>query len=104
MSTHSPVVALDGVSVVYDEVPVLGPLDLVVRPDERWIVLGPNGSGKTSLVKILSLYRYPTAGTVEVRTPAWGACDSFWERILAGTAARRPLCSWRRTPTRAGCR
>ena len=54
------------VSVVYDEVRVLGPLDLTVNPDERWIVLGPNGSGKTSLVKILSLYRFPTTGTVEV--------------------------------------
>jgi len=87
VSTHSPVVALDGVSVVYDEVPVLGPLDLVVRPDERWIVLGPNGSGKTSLVKILSLYRYPTAGTVEVLGERWGRTDVRELRKRIGLAS-----------------
>ncbi len=82
-----PSVVLHGVSVVYDEVPVMGPLDLTIRPDERWIVLGPNGSGKTSLVKILSLYRYPTTGTVEVLGERWGQTDVRELRRRIGLAS-----------------
>ena len=37
-----------------------------VRPGERWVVLGPNGSGKTSLVRIASLQLHPSRGEVEV--------------------------------------
>ncbi len=87
MSAHSRAVQLHGVSVVYDEVPVLGPLDLIVEDHERWIVLGPNGSGKTSLVKILSLYRFPTTGTVEVLGERWGRTDVRELRKRIGLAS-----------------
>lgn len=70
-----PVVTLENVSVVYDGRRVLGPLDLTIWSDDRWIVLGPNGSGKTSLMRVLSLYRYPTTGTVTVLGERWGSTD-----------------------------
>ncbi len=73
MTISSPVVELLGVSVKYEERTILGPLDLEISSSDRWVVLGPNGSGKTSLIKILSLYRYPTTGTVEVLGETWGA-------------------------------
>ena len=75
MESHSPTVELTNVSVKYEDKVVLAPLDLVINPTERWVVLGPNGSGKTSLIKILSLYRYPTSGTVRVLGETWGATD-----------------------------
>jgi iron complex transport system ATP-binding protein len=85
--TTPATVTLDGVSVKYDETTVLGPLDLTVHPHERWIVLGPNGSGKTSLVKILSLYRFPTTGTVEVLGERWGQTDVRELRRRIGLAS-----------------
>ena len=75
MTFASPTVVLRDVSVKYEGTTVLGPLDLDISPSERWVVLGPNGSGKTSLIRILSLYRYPTTGTVEVLGETWGATD-----------------------------
>jgi iron complex transport system ATP-binding protein len=46
--------------------PILDGVDFEVRAGERWALLGPNGSGKTSLIRIASLYEFPTTGTVEV--------------------------------------
>ena len=82
-----PTVSVRGVSVVYDGNTVLGPLDWDIAPHERWIVLGPNGSGKTSLIKILSLYRFPTTGTVEVLGERWGAVDVREHRRRIGLAS-----------------
>ena len=85
--TEPPTVSLRNVSVVYDGTTVLGPLDWDIAPHERWIVLGPNGSGKTSLVKVLSLYRFPTTGTVEVLSERWGAVDVREHRRRIGLAS-----------------
>ena len=50
-------------------------------------ILGPNGAGKTSLVKILSLYRFPTTGTVEVLGERWGQTDVRELRRRIGLAS-----------------
>jgi iron complex transport system ATP-binding protein len=89
MSSNS--VELRDVLVVYDHQRVLGPLSLDIEPGQRWIVLGPNGSGKTSLVRILSLYRFPSTGTVKVLGERWGRTDvrELRKRIgLASSALR----------------
>ena len=83
----SPVVELFGVSVKYEEKTILGPLDLEISSSDRWVVLGPNGSGKTSLIKILSLYRYPTTGSVKVLGETWGATDVRQLRQRIGLAS-----------------
>jgi ABC-type multidrug transport system fused ATPase/permease subunit len=48
------------------EVDVLRDLDLVVEPGEIVAVCGPTGSGKTSLLNLLSRFYDPTAGRVLV--------------------------------------
>ena len=87
MTVTSPAVELLGVSVKYEDTTVLSPLDLEISSSDRWVVLGPNGSGKTSLIKILSLYRYPTTGTVKVLGETWGATDVRQLRQRIGLAS-----------------
>ena len=57
---------LSGVSLRRDGRDILCGIDWTVRDGERWVVLGPNGSGKTSLVQILSTYLRASEGTVTV--------------------------------------
>ena len=48
---------------------------------QRWVLLGPNGSGKTSLVRLFSGYSYPSEGTLEVLGERFGRTDL---RLLRG--------------------
>ncbi len=57
---------LRGVSLRRDGRDILCGIDWTVGKGERWVVLGPNGSGKTSLVQILSTYLRASVGTVTV--------------------------------------
>jgi iron complex transport system ATP-binding protein len=66
---------MDGVGLVRDHRFILEGIDWTVRDGERWIVLGANGSGKTSLLRIASLYLHPSAGTVEVLGQTLGRVD-----------------------------
>src|SRR5579871_3617413 len=49
-----PLIALDRASVGYGGPPVLQRLDLRVDPDDRIALLGANGNGKTTLVRLLA--------------------------------------------------
>ncbi len=50
-----------------------------VEAGEHWVVLGANGSGKTSLLSALTGYLMPTAGTVEVLGERFGSFD--WREL-----------------------
>ena len=66
---------LRGVSVVRDGRAILDDIDWKVLDHERWVVLGRNGSGKTSLLRIASCYLHPTAGAVDVLGERLGRID-----------------------------
>src|SRR3954469_12804241 len=53
----------------------LAAVSIAVPPGERWLVLGANGSGKTSLLRVAALYEHPTTGTVEVLGQRLGRTD-----------------------------
>ena len=57
--------------------------------NERWVVLGANGAGKTSLLRIVALYQHPSAGTVEVLGQTLGRTDvrTLRERIAFSSPA-----------------
>jgi ATP-binding cassette subfamily F protein 3 len=60
-----PILALDGVTVGYDpERPVLRKLSLRIDHDDRIALLGQNGNGKSTLVKLLAGRLAPFAGAV----------------------------------------
>lgn len=50
-----------------------------VAPREHWVILGANGSGKTSLLKALTGYLSPTAGAFAVLGQRYGASD--WREL-----------------------
>jgi iron complex transport system ATP-binding protein len=72
---REPAVELRGVTKIVDERPIVRDVDWTVMPGERWAVLGRNGCGKTTLLRIASLYLHPTSGTVTVLGNTLGRCD-----------------------------
>jgi iron complex transport system ATP-binding protein len=54
---------------------VLGPIDLQVGRGERWVLLGPNGGGKTTLLAIAGARRQPSSGRVAVLGITLGTAD-----------------------------
>lgn len=74
--TASPAaVELRRASVRIDGRTVLGPVDLRVGRGERWVLLGPNGGGKTTLLALAGARRQPSSGRVEVLGAALGRAD-----------------------------
>jgi iron complex transport system ATP-binding protein len=86
---ESPVLRGAGVSLVLDGAKILDGIEWTVRGDERWVVLGANGSGKTSLLRIAALYQHPSSGTVEVLGQRLGRTDvrTLRERIAFSSPA-----------------
>jgi ATP-binding cassette subfamily F protein 3 len=58
------VLALEGVDVAFDEEPVLLEVDLEIHRGERVGVVGPNGTGKSVLLRVLADDLVPRAGAV----------------------------------------
>jgi iron complex transport system ATP-binding protein len=74
--TSSPAtVELRQASVRIEGRTVLGPVDLRVGRGERWVLLGPNGGGKTTLLALAGARRQPSSGRVEVLGAALGRAD-----------------------------
>lgn len=82
-----PALDLRGVSLVRDGRRVLDDVTWAVAADERWVVLGRNGSGKSSLLKIASLYLHPSSGTVDVLGERLGRTDVRVLRRRIGLAS-----------------
>lgn len=70
-----PALELRDIDFVRDGHRILDGVSLRIHAGERWLVLGANGSGKTSLVRIASMYEHPTRGTVSVLGETLGSTD-----------------------------
>jgi len=102
--------ALEFVSVGLDHpgVTVLEGVDWVVGRGERWVVLGPNGSGKTTIFQLASGYLHPSRGAVSILGGRLGRVDvralrrrigivssSVTKKILPGVSAAEVVLSGR---------
>ena len=59
-----PLVALDKVSIAFGHLPLLDEVTVQVDPGERIAIIGRNGTGKSTLLQILSGDLQPDAGLV----------------------------------------
>lgn len=82
-----PALRLSAVGLTRGGRHLLDGIDLTVEADERWVLLGANGSGKTSLVRIAALVLAPSRGRVEVLGAQRGHVDLRSLRPRIGVAS-----------------
>jgi ATP-binding cassette subfamily F protein 3 len=64
LRTSNPLIHLNQVTAGYDSKPILKRINLSINPGERIALLGPNGQGKSTLVKTLTGTLPPLAGSM----------------------------------------
>jgi iron complex transport system ATP-binding protein len=95
----TPALELTGVGLVEQGTVVLRALDWTAERDQRWAILGPNGSGKTSILRLLAFQRAPSTGAVTVLGDRYGAVDVRSARQRIGLASSALLQRLRPTLT-----
>jgi iron complex transport system ATP-binding protein len=80
---QSPVAAPQAPAITFESVSVWAPsgatmlrgIDWHVRTGERWVLIGPNGSGKTTTLSLAGAHRHPSSGAVTVLGGTLGRVD-----------------------------
>jgi iron complex transport system ATP-binding protein len=75
----NPLVRVANLSIQRDGIGILNGINWAVNRGEHWVILGANGSGKTSLLKALTGYMTPTKGQISVLGEEYGRCD--WREL-----------------------
>ena len=68
------VIQLNNVSFVRKQRCILKAISWQIETGQHWALLGANGSGKTSLLRIITGYEWPSRGTVNVLGKEFGKC------------------------------
>jgi iron complex transport system ATP-binding protein len=71
----SPVLEASHVSVIREGTAIVNDISLHIFSAQRWVILGANGCGKTTLMRTLSLYLHPSAGDISVLGQRLGTFD-----------------------------
>ncbi|CEH31298.1 putative ABC transporter ATP-binding protein YlmA [compost metagenome] len=69
------IIDIKNVSWKRDKTYILQDITWSVQPGEHWVIMGLNGSGKTSLLNIINGYMWPTKGEVSVLGKKFGEYD-----------------------------
>src|SRR5258708_4107907 len=76
---RKPILEVSGLRVQRGPTIILDHICWRVLPGEHWVILGANGSGKTSLLSALAGYLTPTAGEISVLGRRYGHTD--WREL-----------------------
>ncbi len=79
-----PIAVLEGVSVRIGQTTLLDGVSLQVAHGRHLALLGPNGSGKTTILRVLATRLYPSAGGAEVLGIRFGRGDLRQARTRIG--------------------
>jgi len=79
-----PVLRVCGLGVWREETRILRNIDWAVHRGEHWVILGPNGCGKTSLLSALTGYMTPSEGHLCLLGQEYGRDDWSGLRTRVG--------------------
>lgn len=74
-----PILEISGLRIQRDDTVILEDISWRIERGEHWVILGANGSGKTSLLSALTGYLMPTMGEIIVLGHRYGASD--WREL-----------------------
>jgi iron complex transport system ATP-binding protein len=78
------ILSVSGLRVVRGRTEILRGVDWRVRRGEHWAILGPNGCGKTSLLKAITGYLSPSSGEISLLGKVYGEADWRDLRLKVG--------------------
>ncbi len=93
----NPILQIDKLRISRDGTQIISGLDWVVQPGEHWVILGSNGSGKTSLLSALTGYLTPSGGSVSLLGETFGETDwrKLRERVgIVSSSIRQKVPDW----------
>ena len=73
--SSGPILRLTDISIRRGDNWLVREANWTVNPGENWVVLGPNGSGKTSLLSTITGYLQVTSGSIHVLGHSYGTFD-----------------------------
>jgi iron complex transport system ATP-binding protein len=79
VNSQKTVLGVSNLRVQRERTVILDDINWRVNQGEHWVILGANGSGKTSLLSALSGYLMPTAGEIVVLGKRYGHAD--WREL-----------------------
>jgi iron complex transport system ATP-binding protein len=79
LKTTKIILSVTGLSIERGGTAILRDVDWRVQRGEHWVILGANGSGKTSLLSALTGYLMPTRGEISVLGETYGHSD--WREL-----------------------
>lgn len=109
--TNHPIIQLNDISAAYDGKTVLSRVNLNVYEHDFLGVIGPNGGGKTTLIKLILGLLKPVSGTIRFYKngkevpeitmgylPQYNSIDkkfpiSIYEVVLSDSANRNHCCT-----------
>jgi iron complex transport system ATP-binding protein len=68
-------IKLSNVHFIREQRHILKDINLHIREGEHWVLLGRNGSGKTTILEMVNGYHFPSSGSVEVLGHRYGTVD-----------------------------
>ena len=73
MATAEPFLSMQGINKSFGNIPALIDASLEVREGEVMALIGQNGAGKSTMIKVLNGFSRKDAGTITVNGAPWAA-------------------------------